>query len=439
MAVKWAIVDGNWSSGATWNDGVVPVSGDKVYTNGHIVNLTTLTTIFTTDNPGELHNDANSEYNIVAGGYFTKSTEGSTTINADVYGGNASTYVFYFNCTSTANKIITINGNVVSTGCIIASMQGINATYRIGTITVNGNIELFGNARMYYANSASVNITGEYIKHHSTNICFQVGATLRDVNIIVSEVIIDGGGSLFSPFVPSNVGITFGGDVTLRNHSKIMNFSTTSDWAGKSITIGGNLTIGDTSSFISGMFGQTNSEFVISGKLILEDFAGSTSYSSWADYTLFSYIRSFIIGGGIEGNGAGMVTGGAIQFQTTTINGNIDVNGDIIVIANNVVSLTFLSGTEYIRYDKYFPLPVHRANAVTVTNPNGIKVYYTGNEAPDFMVIGKGNILDEDQYPAEQNVKENTTYAFGAMTGTLKQIQTNNTINIYPYAKRYPV
>lgn len=429
MAVKWAIVDGNWSSGATWNDGVVPVNGDKVYTNGHIVNLTTLTTIFTQDNTGELHNDANSEYNIIAGGYFTKSTEGSTTINADVYGGSSSTYMFYFNCTSTANKVITINGNVVSTGCIIASMQASDNNYRIGTISVNGNIELFGNARMYYAYSASVNITGEYIKHHSTNVCFQVGNALRDVNIIVSEVIIDGGGSLFSAFVPSNTGIAFGGDVTLRNNSKIMSFSTTNNWMGKSITIGGNLTIGDTSSFISGMYSQSNSEFVISGKLIFEDFAGSTSYSSWEDYALFSYIGTFIIGDGIEGNGTGMACGGVIQFQTTTINGNIDISGDIIVIANSVVSLTFLSGTEYIRYDKCFPLPVHRVNAVTVMNPNGIKVYYTGEETPDFMVIGKGNILDEEQYPAESDVRKDVPYAYGVKKGSL-DVNTN-IINIY--------
>ena len=29
MAVKWAVANGNWNTGATWNDGVVPVSGDE--------------------------------------------------------------------------------------------------------------------------------------------------------------------------------------------------------------------------------------------------------------------------------------------------------------------------------------------------------------------------------------------------------------------------
>ncbi|MBQ4009990.1 MAG: hypothetical protein II604_04750 [Bacteroidales bacterium] len=39
MAVKWAVANGNWSAGTTWNDGVVPVSGDVVYANGYTITL----------------------------------------------------------------------------------------------------------------------------------------------------------------------------------------------------------------------------------------------------------------------------------------------------------------------------------------------------------------------------------------------------------------
>ena len=35
MAVKWAVANGAWSAGATWNDGVAPTSSDDVYLNGH--------------------------------------------------------------------------------------------------------------------------------------------------------------------------------------------------------------------------------------------------------------------------------------------------------------------------------------------------------------------------------------------------------------------
>lgn len=39
MATKFAIASGNWSSGSTWNDGTVPLSGDTVYANGFTVTV----------------------------------------------------------------------------------------------------------------------------------------------------------------------------------------------------------------------------------------------------------------------------------------------------------------------------------------------------------------------------------------------------------------
>ena len=40
MAVKWAVANGNWSAGATWNDGVVPTINDDVELNGHAIPVT---------------------------------------------------------------------------------------------------------------------------------------------------------------------------------------------------------------------------------------------------------------------------------------------------------------------------------------------------------------------------------------------------------------
>lgn len=41
MAVKYAVANGNWNDGSTWNDGVVPFDGDYIYCNGHTIQINT--------------------------------------------------------------------------------------------------------------------------------------------------------------------------------------------------------------------------------------------------------------------------------------------------------------------------------------------------------------------------------------------------------------
>ena len=45
MAVKWAVANGNWNVGTTWNDGVVPTADDDVYCNGYTIMINSLTII----------------------------------------------------------------------------------------------------------------------------------------------------------------------------------------------------------------------------------------------------------------------------------------------------------------------------------------------------------------------------------------------------------
>lgn len=45
MAVIYAIQNGNWSDGTTWNTGSVPTADDDVYTNGYVVNISQNDTI----------------------------------------------------------------------------------------------------------------------------------------------------------------------------------------------------------------------------------------------------------------------------------------------------------------------------------------------------------------------------------------------------------
>lgn len=50
MAVVYAISSGNWSSGAIWNTGVVPTTGDDVYTNSFTVAMDTNATVNSLNN-----------------------------------------------------------------------------------------------------------------------------------------------------------------------------------------------------------------------------------------------------------------------------------------------------------------------------------------------------------------------------------------------------
>lgn len=69
MANKWAIQNGNWSDGSTWNDGVVPTDGDLVYANNHTVTVAQNST----EVNGKTLSNESTDINgvaITAGGYF---------------------------------------------------------------------------------------------------------------------------------------------------------------------------------------------------------------------------------------------------------------------------------------------------------------------------------------------------------------------------------
>ena len=148
MAVKWAVANGNWADGTTWNGGVVPVSGDYVYCNGYTISFPTQINIGNGTITNELNPDTGRNggkiqatsgpcivtANLIADGepiyltyHLNNTISGDLTIRNTSYGiyrtGNA------LNCT------FNINGNVVCEDAWIAYDQ--NATY---TVNVNGNV-----------------------------------------------------------------------------------------------------------------------------------------------------------------------------------------------------------------------------------------------------------------------------------------------------------
>ena len=151
MAVKWAVANGNWSAGGTWNDGVVPASGDIVYCNGHEItlNVDILSQVY-------VKNTTNPNTNISGGGFICtngrtynidievgaamflhRSGVNSFTINGNITADNTTNGVFYKSSPYTGQFNVTINGNITLNNATLIETYGNTST--TGYI-INGNI-----------------------------------------------------------------------------------------------------------------------------------------------------------------------------------------------------------------------------------------------------------------------------------------------------------
>lgn len=172
MAVKWAVANGNWNAGATWNDGLVPTSEDDVYLNGYNVthpnalNYLTAKSITNALNP-----NTNIQGGLIIGGY---SYQGQVTkhffiaaniicdaVGLPLFGVISSTQICHINgnvsvingslCTGTNNKTIEVNGNVTCDDTLVAASA--SATI---TLTINGNLSLSRNCNCTTATLTSL-------------------------------------------------------------------------------------------------------------------------------------------------------------------------------------------------------------------------------------------------------------------------------------------
>lgn len=127
MAVKWAVVNGAWSAGATWNDGVVPTTDDVVYLDGHNITIQN-----TTCNCKELRNDLNPNTNL-SGGNLTSPTGNNFYLNGDIF----SEFVILNLSNSGMNSVFHINGNINILGSGKFCQTSSNG---IANSVINGNI-----------------------------------------------------------------------------------------------------------------------------------------------------------------------------------------------------------------------------------------------------------------------------------------------------------
>ena len=290
MAVKYAIASGNWSAGATWNDGTLPVDGDKIYCNGFNVTIDADINL-----PNAILSNRGSEESLTDNGYFLLTANHTITCReVNVY----SSYLFYL---QGGNRTLNLNANVY--GCSVYAYTNSNAVFTSNSsaiININGNID---------------NEQGYVVQWSQTN---------------------------------SWQTITVVGNVVLRHMWKTGYIASGSD------IINGNLTSYGTEQFIGG------------------NYYGSPSISVTGNFTTDN---SFSTDQGID------------------------------------VGLNF-------RYLSTFKVQMNSTRFV-LTNPNG-KIEYAG-PTPDpnwYVVLSQQQMTNQNNYPAENNVKQGVTYAYGQKVGT---------------------
>ena len=439
MATRWAISDGDWNTDSIWNDGTnlgIPADGDIVYLNGHILTVDNLpidavdnySYLFSANSSSIIRNDANTDLGIVAGGTFNKTIQGNIKINATLYSYN-NTGLFRMQCTSTATKNVIVNGDIYSyeSSCTL-SMYGTTTSHREIGLVINGDIYSYGTARVCNMYSlAYLIIIGHTVHHTSTNILFNPTNAFGYTNIN-SNIIIDGGGSLFTALVPTGA-LSFVGNISISNNSYLMKRtgSTTVTFStANNIIINGNLTISDNSKFLPLVATSTNAPtFTLNGNLYLDNTTSVTNPTGTnvnQEFILFTYYNTMIFNGHIICNGtcSGRLLSGQTSYGSITFNGNIDFSGDISINLSSQRVTTFGANCEFIKYDSNWLFPITLTRPYTINNSNGINVIYNGDSNQEFVILGKFNINNRQQYPAESDVRKDVEYAWGAMKGIME-------------------
>lgn len=217
MANKWAVQNGNWSDGSTWNDGVVPTADDDVWLNGYEVSVQYDNTYYA----NSISNIENQDLGVNSGGHLYESSSSDYTKSIYIVANlNAVGNIISFknridilgnvtgktNSTNKQDAILftvnyqayhTITGNVTllegNVGFLIMNNNGSCYT----GITINGNIEINGGMLYQYSG-------------------YSVGATYLNGSITIRN-----SSSQISPNISSNEQAIVNGDVTIENGAQL--------------------------------------------------------------------------------------------------------------------------------------------------------------------------------------------------------------------------
>ena len=164
MAIKWAVANGNWSDGTTWNDGVVPTADDDVYLDGHNISMANTSIVAKT-----ISNGVNPNTNLSGG--FILFTSGAIisaniycyisniiqcnntshiyfTLNGDLYMYSANNYAIILTAGANGYLHFTHNGNAyIYDGGYVRGIANVNTAI---SVVINGNLTSTSTESVFY-------------------------------------------------------------------------------------------------------------------------------------------------------------------------------------------------------------------------------------------------------------------------------------------------
>ena len=355
MALRYAVATGNWSDTATWNGGTLPTSADDVYANNFTVTVDQNVTVLS------LRNTAGAP--AVAGGRFLLTN--GITVNANGTG-------------LVANNSVLIEFN-------LASPNTATLNYTLLNITVSNN-----------ANSGAILLSGTGTLNCNGN--FQLNAYLVVTTIfrVTADGILNVVGNCLS--FQMNSGSAF----------NISTLAATLNWTG---------------SMPVDYFNQNNWPFI----------GGSGTYTQ-SNINIVGNLRNSLSvgqGGALYSKGVSNITGNILSIPNASSSSAILLNTGAICYVNGILNITNSTSKPCITAIVNSNSTIYfQGNAVCTAGilPFDLgtsKLFLNGTTQMTFQtnVLGVDKTLYEPGTelgnPATTDVREGTTYADGALTGTL--------------------
>jgi hypothetical protein len=317
LANVYAITNGNWSAGATWNTGVVPTSADDVFTNNFTVNMDVNATVIS------LRNTASAP--IVAGGSFNFNTAGVTVSATSTSAALSAGATNLITVTATTGTVTLSLGSAV-TGLSNTSTQIINYTgncnFTLNGVRFNGGNTANVAVCINKSSTGTITITGDLVGNTSPN-----GHALLSTagNTVVIGNVFGGAAGFGINQTAGNITVT--GNVTGGTGGTVHGISLTG--AASQFTINGDVRGGSAASAHGVSFGGTLG--TVNGNVT----GGGAGLAQGVNTTTG--------GVNVTGNVIGFVGAGMLVAGNSTIVGNVfggAANVGILNNASNTLTVT---------------------------------------------------------------------------------------------------